>query len=159
MRLFGTIYPQPAWPDPASLRPQYVTQLWARGKTHARELMRLRRLKEEPCEWTDRDIERPSWLLYRALSARVKNRPRTVDVCHALVFLGYLAVASRVSTGRQILGDSGWLHAAIHWVDPGIIRPLPAWRPIVDRVITIEEQIPGFLHPTRPHPRYQGRRA
>lgn len=152
MKLFGTEYTQPPWPGGHGGW-VYLTQLWARGREHALGLMAIRGLGERFNDFSNGWEWRASYYLRRMLDARVRDRPRLGNVMHALTHVAHLAVSSGTCTPEDALGDSGWLHEAIHricWTkddttpnEPGI----PPWKPYWARVAAVEERIPGYLHP------------
>jgi hypothetical protein len=149
MRLYGTEYRFP--------HGHYVSHVWARSRRHAADVMRARRLGEQPNGWTHPEEPRPSWLFRRFVDQRVRKKPPAAQVMHALVHLAHLAVASRACGPNAALRDGGWLHEAAHrmqWTDGP-----PPWRPYFDAIVAVEREIPGYLHPTRPHPNYTGMAA
>lgn len=136
---------------------QYHSQIWASTRAHALEIMRVRGLGERPCAWTDRAGTRASWLMRQLLDRRSRDKPPIGQVMHALVHLGHMVIAAQREAAIDVLGDDGWLHEAAHriaWVDDP-----PPFGPYVARVIEAERSVPGYLHPTRPHPRWNGVRT
>jgi hypothetical protein len=154
-RLFGTEYTPPG----GGL---YCSQIWAKSKAHARQLCHERGLGETLAEFTDTPPPRASEYFARAMSNRVRRKPRHIDIVHALAWVGLLAVQSRRAAPVDVLGDRGFLHEAVHWLAFGsddVGKTQDGWREVLAAIERVEERLPGFLPPPRLWKPYDWRRA
>ena len=77
----------------------------------------------------------------KSLAGRIsKSRVITPGDLHKLTFLAWIAIESGQRSVRQVLGDRGILHQAIHWM-----ADIPLGREkFLEEVRDLERDIPGY---------------
>lgn len=68
--------------------------------------------------------------------------PGSSEALHALCWLGFLALSSKMATPAEVLGDLGFLHHALH-IRETISEIGPA--EILEMVREVEAMVPGLL--------------
>lgn len=143
MPWFLTEY-QPNWKaSPRSSRVKvgnFGANLWAADHKHAGRVAKRRGMGERVI--SGGSSSRPYFPASRICDRYEQERtPKHFrDACHALSYLGMVALASRAATAPEVLGDEGILHDFIH---PRSGRD--HYSDLRKKIVAIERRVPGYL--------------
>ncbi len=121
----------------------FASHLWARSTDEAARLCVERGIGESLSDAMPLDPLQES-SDYRPASWHVMNSEQETAL-HALAWLGHLALSSLAVPVRDVLGDYGFLHEAIHLV--GGVESCSGyedWMVVADAASEIEMKVPGY---------------
>jgi len=128
----------------------FGTTIVAKNQKDAENIIKKRKMGEsifwfEMSNPGKNDAKYPSKLLKEYIEGKLKD---TTKVYHGLCWLGYVALKSKVVDVNEVLGDHGFIHSFIHYMefskDKTWKHISPNLKDILNHVIEVEEKTPGF---------------
>lgn len=117
---------------------RFAGHIWARSRRHAQAIAKRRGIYEviDGYLGTRQPYSPPSVLV-------MKTKRDPAELFHAACFMGWLASRANISTGTELLSDSGVLHELAHYLQFG--AGYMKRKNMASALREIERAIPGYM--------------